>query len=224
MKFAQVADEYGPRTGATQEWVYNVLHYGIISGSFESGMQLKQDDISAALNVSHIPVREALRQLEVQGLVTILPNRGASVSSPSRNEIQDMLEVRAALEGMCLANSAALLEESDIALLQQINREMRYEKDAKKLEQLNRSFHDTLLGYDENGLAKKLIINIHDNIDRFVRACIFGREDRKKRLLSEHDAILEACLDKDFRGAGELLTAHVRNAKDFIPIKLENSK
>ena len=80
MNYSSIAEQIGPRTGATQEWVYRVLRHGIVSGELPGGAQLKQDEISAALNVSHIPVREALRQLEALGLVRIHPNRGASVT------------------------------------------------------------------------------------------------------------------------------------------------
>ena len=80
MDYKAIAEQIGPRVGATQEWIFHVLREGIISGKLPGGMQLKQDEISAALNVSHIPVREALRRLEAQGLVRIHANRGAAVT------------------------------------------------------------------------------------------------------------------------------------------------
>ena len=77
MDYKAIAATVPPRNGAgTQDWVYRVIREGIISGELAGGTQLKQDEISEALNVSHIPVREALRQLEAQKLVTIHPNRG----------------------------------------------------------------------------------------------------------------------------------------------------
>ena len=68
MDYRELAETVGPRTGATQEWVFRVLREGIISGKLKGGTQLKQDEVSAALTVSHIPVREALRQLEFPNL------------------------------------------------------------------------------------------------------------------------------------------------------------
>ena len=82
MDYSAIAELIPPRKGSgTQEWIYQVLRYGIISGNLYPGMQLKQDEISDSLNVSHIPVREALKQLEAQHIVTIHPNRGATVTS-----------------------------------------------------------------------------------------------------------------------------------------------
>ena len=94
MDYKAIADQMGPRVGATQEWIFHVLREGIISGLLPGGMQLKQDEISAALNVSHIPVREALRRLEAQGLVRIHPNRGASVTQLTRDMLLDMMDFK----------------------------------------------------------------------------------------------------------------------------------
>ena len=108
MDYKAIAEQVGPRVGATQEWIFHVLREGIISGKLPGGMQLKQDEISAALNVSHIPVREALRRLEAQGLVRIHANRGAAVTELTRSELLDMMEVRATLSVMMMRGSAPI--------------------------------------------------------------------------------------------------------------------
>ncbi|MBQ2770089.1 MAG: GntR family transcriptional regulator [Clostridia bacterium] len=113
MDYKRIAEQTGPRVGATQEWIFQVLRNGIINGNLPGGTQLKQDEISSALNVSHIPVREALRRLEAQGLVKIHPNRGASVTSLTQQSILDMMQVRATLAVMMLKNSAPHLTEKD---------------------------------------------------------------------------------------------------------------
>ena len=77
MEFARIAQELQPRSIAARDWVFQVIRTAIIRGVLPGGMPLRQDEISTTLNVSHIPVREALRQLEAQGLVRIYPNRGA---------------------------------------------------------------------------------------------------------------------------------------------------
>ena len=102
MDYRELAEAVGPRTGATQEWVFRVLREGIISGKLKGGTQLKQDEVSAALTVSHIPVREALRQLEAQGLVTIHPNRGSTVTQLTRSTLEDMMEIRSSISSQLL--------------------------------------------------------------------------------------------------------------------------
>ena len=113
MNYKEIADQLGPRTGATQEWVFQVLKEGIVSGELKSGMQLKQDEISSMLAVSPIPVREALRKIEALGLVNIKTNKGATVQVLQRNHVLDMMEIRAMLSAMKLKNSAPLFTEED---------------------------------------------------------------------------------------------------------------
>ena len=155
MNYSSIAEQIGPRTGATQEWVYRVLRHGIVSGELPGGAQLKQDEISAALNVSHIPVREALRQLEALGLVRIHPNRGASVTQLSRSTLLDMMEVRATLSVMALRNSAPLLTEEDYDALDAVIAAQRQETDLFRTEELNYRFHDLLSYHAENSVSNR---------------------------------------------------------------------
>lgn len=98
MELKRIADEMQPRTMAARDWVFQVIRTAIVRGVLPGGMPLRQDEISAALNVSHIPVREAFRQLEAQGLVRIYPNRGAIVTKLSRGEMANIMDTRIMLE------------------------------------------------------------------------------------------------------------------------------
>ena len=125
MDYRELAETVGPRTGATQEWVFRVLREGIISGKLKGGTQLKQDEVSAALTVSHIPVREALRQLEAQGLVTIHPNRGSTVTQLSRSTLEDMMEIRASISYYIARRAIPLLSAEDLDELQEVIEEQK---------------------------------------------------------------------------------------------------
>ena len=217
MNYKAIADRVGPRTGATQEWVCSVLREGIVSGELPGGTQLKQDEISSALNVSHIPVREALRQLEAQGLVAIHPNRGASVSRLSRNTLLDMMEVRATLAVMKLKNSAPRLTEEDYQALETVVAEQRQETELFKTEELNYRFHEILGCRDDNVFADTLMNLVHANLDRYVRRGFYEQEDHRARSIGEHEQILAACRAGDYETACNLLREHILNAKDYIP-------
>ncbi len=219
MHYDRIAQEVGPRTGATQEWIYQVLRHGIVAGELEGGTQLKQDEISASLCVSHIPVREALRQLEAQGLVTIHPNRGASVSELTRNEVLDMIEVRATLSVMKLKNSFPFLEQPDFEQMRQAIDMQRKTEDLLETERLNYRFHKILGKHNENSTADRIIDMVHDNIDRYVRKSFYEREERRERCIREHEEILAACQGGRFDDACDLLLGHILNAKDYIPVK-----
>lgn len=223
MDYKAIADQMGPRVGATQEWIFHVLREGIISGLLPGGMQLKQDEISAALNVSHIPVREALRRLEAQGLVRIHPNRGASVTQLTREMLLDMMEVRATLSVMMLKNNAPLLTQEDFDALENVIRQQRETpvEDIVRSEELNYKFHEILTSRADNSMADLMLELIHANIDRYLRASFYGSLETREVSIGQHEGILAACRKGDFETACNVLRDHILNAKEFIPASLK---
>ncbi|HML69083.1 MAG TPA: GntR family transcriptional regulator [Clostridia bacterium] len=219
MDYKAIAEQVGPRVGATQEWIFHVLREGIISGKLPGGMQLKQDEISAALNVSHIPVREALRRLEAQGLVRIHANRGAAVTELTRSELLDMMEVRATLSVMMMRNSAPMLTRADFIALEDIVRQQREAsvEDIVRSEELNYKFHEILTSHAKNSMANFLLELVHANIDRYLRASFYGTPQTREVSINEHEMILQTCREGDFESACNLLRDHILNAKQFIP-------
>lgn len=217
MDYRQIATELGPRIGATQEWVFQVLRNGIVNGELVSGTQLKQDEISVALNVSHIPVREALRRLEAQGLVTIHPNRGASVTRLSRANVVDMMEVRATLSVMTLKNAFPFLTEEDFKKLEDIIAEQKKSDDLFRSEELNYQFHAVFSEHADNTFAEMMTELIHANIDRYVRAYFYSAPDTRDVSIRQHEEIVTACRAKDLDKACEILREHIFMARDYIP-------
>ena len=219
MDYKTIAEQVGPRVGATQEWIFHVLREGIISGKLPGGMQLKQDEISAALNVSHIPVREALRRLEAQGLVRIHPNRGAAVTELTRSELLDMMEVRATLSVMMMRNSAPMLTKADFDALEDVVRQQRETpvEDIVRSEELNYKFHEILTSHAKNSMANFLLELVHANIDRYLRASFYGTPLTREVSINEHEAIMLSCREGDFETACNLLRDHILNAKQFMP-------
>ena len=209
-----------PRTGAS-EWVYQVIRKGITTGEFKGGMQLKQDEISEALSVSHIPVREALRRLESQGLVTIQPNRGAQVATLSRRDILDMMEVRATLSVMALRNSFEHFTEKDFEEMEACASAQPGARNLMEAEEMNYRFHDLLGKYADNAVARLFMGLIHDNIDRYLRGNFYGKTKDRNISASEHRAIVSACREGDCEKACDLLRKHILNANIYIP---EDSK
>ncbi len=219
MDYKAIAEQVGPRVGATQEWIFHVLREGIVNGSLPGGMQLKQDEISAALNVSHIPVREALRRLEAQGLVRIHPNRGAAVTELTRSELLDMMEVRATLSVMMLKNSAPMLTKADFDALEEVVRQQRETpfEDIVRSEELNYKFHEILTSHAANSMANFLLELVHANIDRYLRVSFYGTPQTREVSINGHEAIMMSCREGDFETACSLLRDHILSAKEYIP-------
>ncbi len=217
MNYKTIAEQLGPRIGATQEWVFNVLRSGIVSGQLTGGTQLKQDEISAALNVSHIPVREALRRLEAQGLVTIHANRGASVTKLTRDDVLDMMEVRATLAVMQLKKGAPLLNDDDYQEMEEIVHEQRETSDLLRCEELNYKFHGMFSRHAENTFATLMTELVHANIDRYLRKDFYELSQRRSVSVNQHEQILDACKNGDYDKAADLLRMHILDAKTYIP-------
>ena len=217
MDYRALAEAVGPRTGATQEWVFRVLKEGIISGQLKGGTQLKQDEVSAALTVSHIPVREALRQLEAQGLVTIHPNRGSTVTQLSRSTLEDMMEIRASISYYIARRAIPLMTAEDLDELQAVVEEQKAAKDLFEEERLNYKFHEILTRRAKNKVADMFIELIHCNADRYLRDALYADSDRRNLSIAEHQGILDACRAGDVEKASTLLHDHILEARNYIP-------
>lgn len=218
MDYKAIAASVPPRNGAgTQDWVYRVIREGIISGALKGGTQLKQDEISDALNVSHIPVREALRQLEAQKLVTIHPNRGASVTELSHEMLVDMMQVRAAISTAMLKLAIPRMEADDYIQLERCLADQRLCENAASFEKCNRTFHDLTTKRASNPVAEMMIEIIHANIDRYLRSTFYDDPANRAVSLHEHEEIYAACKAKDAEKAAALLNDHILNAISRIP-------
>ena len=217
MDYRELAEAVGPRTGATQEWVFRVLKEGIISGKLKGGTQLKQDEVSAALTVSHIPVREALRQLEAQGLVTIHPNRGSTVTQLTRSSLEDMMEIRASISYYIARRAIPLITEEELSELQSIIEEQKAASDLFEEERLNYKFHEVLTRNAKNKVADMFIELIHWNADRYLRDALYSDPDRRNRSIAQHQAILDACKAGELEKACDLLHEHILEGRNYIP-------
>ena len=221
MDYRALAEAVGPRTGATQEWVFRVLREGIISGKLKGGTQLKQDEVSSALTVSHIPVREALRQLEAQGLVTIHPNRGSTVTQLTHSTLEDMMEIRASISYYIARRAIPLMTEEDLTELQSVIEEQKAASDLFEEERLNYKFHEVLTRRAKNKVADMFIELIHVNADRYLRDALYSDPSRRGQSIAEHQAILDACQAGDAEKASTLLHDHILEARMYIPEDLD---
>ena len=218
MDYKALAANVENREGfGTQEWVYRVLRAGIVNGTLPGGMQLKQDEISSALNVSHIPVREALRQLEAQQLVTIHANRGATVTELSCDMLINTMQVRAAISVAMLAVAVPRMTEEDFRALDAILEEQRGTTEMIATENLNIRFHEVLTAKANNPVADMLMEIIHANIDRYLRTGFYSDAADRENSVVEHEKILNVCKAGNVDEAVKLLQAHIMDAAALIP-------
>jgi DNA-binding GntR family transcriptional regulator len=195
------------------------LRRRILDGEFPEGFQLKQDALAADFGMSRIPLREALVQLESEGLVRILPHRGAQVSGLSHTEISELFELRALLEPRLLRLSAPRLTTADYAALEQINAEYRAEIRAMnpgRWGELNTKLHLTLMARAEQPRTLAIVTALLQNTDRYTRLQLSLTGRGRTRAEKEHVAMVRLCRAGDVAAACKLLTAHIRHAEAML--------
>jgi DNA-binding GntR family transcriptional regulator len=188
--------------------VADVLREAILRGILVAGQQLRQDEIARELGVSHIPVREALRQLEAEGLVRLRPYRGFEVSELSPEEVEELYEIRIPLECQALKLALPHLTEQDLERAAQVLDAIDAEEDPSRWSQLNTEFHAVL--YTPSGRQRllNLIRTLRTNVDRYLRLYISVMH-RKQYSQREHRKILEAVRLKDPAAAVAALEEHL---------------
>ncbi|BAK48331.1 transcriptional regulator [Clostridium sp. SY8519] len=193
--------------------VYHILEENILSGKYKPNEELKEKAIGDELCVSRTPVREALRQLELQGLVTITPNRGAQVVGISREDMYDILEIRSMLEGYCAQKAARHASDDQVAELEEIvyltdfhvqrgNAEQVFEEDNR--------FHETLYRASGSKILEHVLSNFHHYLQR-VRKVTLASGTRAAFSNDEHKAIVQAIRAHDGELAKKLANDHIMN-------------
>lgn len=217
MDLKKIAEEMQPRSMAARDWVFQVIRTAIVRGELPGDMPLRQDEISTALSVSHIPVREAFRQLEAQGLVRIYPNRGAVVTKLSCKELSDVMDTRILLEVGALRLALPHITEEDLARARELLELFSKEKDPIKGAELNLKLHFSLYDPCDNQTLLALIDQMHANVDRYITP-FFGKEEVSAELytVDEHSQIISACESKDTELATAILRTHLQRTKNLL--------
>jgi DNA-binding GntR family transcriptional regulator len=187
------------------------IREAIVTGAFDEGEPIRQDDVAKLFDVSKIPVREALKRLEAEGLVEFQRNRGAVVASVSEPEIAQIFEVRAMLETNALKLSVPHMTPKTFRRADEYCDAFARETNVARWAELNWQFHSCLYEDAERPFLLNLIRSVNDRIERYLRIQLTlsggtGVDDR------EHRQILAACRKKNAEKAAELLHRHISNA------------
>jgi DNA-binding GntR family transcriptional regulator len=194
--------------------VVDALRERILRGDFPDGEPLRQDALAEDLGVSRIPVREALRQLEAEGLVTFSPHRGAIVSSLSLAEISELFELRAEIECDLLRRAIPLMTKEHVDRSQEVLDEFEtayLAGDAPRWGALNWHFHASLYVAANRNLTMGIIQKLHHHSDRYFRIQLV-LTDGGARATEEHRDIAMAVRKKDVKTACQLMRTHILGA------------
>jgi DNA-binding GntR family transcriptional regulator len=199
------------------------LRHRILDGDFKAGFPLRQDALASEFGVSRIPIREALMQLEAEGLVKIHPHRGAIVSELSTDEVQELFELRALLEPRLLRASVGHLTSNDYDKLSRILQEYSAELRANHIRrwgELNTEFHMLLYSHAKQPRTLAIVANLLQECDRHTRLQL-SLTDGMKRAETEHAELLRLCKSGRITDACSLLKAHIEDVGKSLRIYLE---
>ncbi len=205
--------------------VFESIREDILSGRYKQGTELKETAIGAELGVSRTPVREALRQLELEGLVTIIPNRGAYVNAITAKDVEDIYVIRSMLEGLCARWATEHITEEQLDGLEEtlcLSEYHTQKKNFEKLHELDSQFHEQLYEASNSRILNHVLSDFHDYV-RMVRKATISSNTRSVKSTEEHRAIFEAVKARDPDQAEELAKRHVKRTIESIQVYgLEN--
>lgn len=191
--------------------ILDQLRQAILDGTHPSGTQLRQDALAELYGVSRIPVREALFQLEAEGLVKIVPQKGAIVSDLMQEEIDDVFELRRLMEPRLLARSVPLFTAEDFARLEAIHARFTAatrSHDVSRWGILNADFHMALYERAPLPRTRQIVAGLLQTSDRYTRLQLSTTE-AMGRAESEHAELITLCRARDVDAACRFLDAHI---------------
>lgn len=185
------------------------LRHQIITGQLAEGAPLRQEKLAAELGVSRVPLREAIRQLEAEGLVVSELHKGTVVSSLSLEEIEELFEIRLRMETWLFEAAIPRMTEADFVLAETVTDEAMASGSVENWGELNWRFHEALYRPSGHLIALKLLRTVHDNANRYVNLQIAVAED-VERELADHRALIAFARLGDIRRGGDTLRAHIQ--------------
>ncbi len=196
---------------AKADLAYESIRNAIMDGRFRPGDRLVTDAIASALNVSRMPVRDAIKRLQAEGVVDVFPSKGATVATVSVDHLKEVFAVRSVIEGLAAREAAKFITPDQISDLWKLFSEMEIlvRSGAARAELAkNKEFHQTLYRLSENNLLQSMAEGLADSIDRY-RLRFHRLPRRSEEVLEQHRAIIHAISSHDHEEAERLTREHI---------------
>jgi len=191
----------------------------IADGKLKIGQRLKEADLCRSLGISRTPVRDALKTLQSEGIVEIIPNKGAFVAEPDLKEIKDMFEMMSLLEGYSAGIVAReKLTEENLETLEEMHRDLKssyQQNNLEKCSEINISFHKYLAELSNNKHLSEMILKLQYK-NYIYRSCHLYWHNRLDKSLKEHEALMRAFRQKDYLEAEIAMRTHLLNQYEEI--------
>ncbi len=203
--------------------VFEKLREDILSGVYKEKEELREVSVGEELGVSRTPVREALRKLELEGLVRIIPNKGAYVTGITQEDVRDIYKIRSILEGLCARWATEHITEEQLTELEEILLLSEFhlkKKDAcaEQVSVLDGRFHKVLYEASNSRIMEHVLSDFHKYV-KMARRMSVGSKNRAEKSIQEHKEILEAIKKKDADMAEQLANRHIMNVMANLHIE-----
>lgn len=208
-----------------REVIFNTLREAIIVGELKPGERLMEVQLADKMGVSRTPVREAIRKLELEGLVNMVPRKGAQVADLSVKDIMDVLEVRATLDGLATALSAQRITEEECKELKHINTQFINYMEKDNLQgsiKKDVEFHDIIYRSSRNEKLIQIANNLREQVQRF-RVIYLKDYISSKDIIKEHADIIEAVTNKNSTLSQEYAQKHIKTQESAIISSLKRN-
>lgn len=217
--FDVTVNEYLP----LREVVFNSLRAAILKGELEPGERLMEVALANKLGVSRTPIREAIRKLELDGLVVMIPRKGAIVAKITEKDLRDVLEVRESLEELAIRLAVKRMSEDDIVQLRvacdTFSRAVDEGDDFRELAKKDVAYHDIIYASTENQRLVQMLNNLREQMYRY-RLEYLKDESAHKTLAQEHIQITEAIRTRDEETAVKVMRRHILSQEKAVLNKI----
>lgn len=208
--------------------VFNTLRQAILTGELKPGERLMEIHLANRLGVSRTPIREAIRKLELEGLVTMIPRRGAEVAQITEKSMSDVLEVRRAMDALCAELACERITEEELAQLKDACvhfERVTATRDVKQIAKADVQLHDIILQATGNNRLIQLVNNLSEQMYRY-RFEYIKDFSQHQRLVEEHRIIYDSLVSRDKERASEAAKVHIDNQRKAIihQIRLDREK
>ncbi|MCL5965742.1 MAG: GntR family transcriptional regulator [Deltaproteobacteria bacterium] len=208
-----------------REKIVETVRQAIINGQLPPGTRVAEPDLADRFGISRTPIREAFRQLESEGFITVIPRKGAVVASFSEKDISDFYDIKMVLEGYAARCAAKNLTERDIARMESVNRQMEgasSKKDVRKVFALHNEFHDIFLAASGNEKLRSIVDNMVMQFQRF--RILLSMPGRIEGSIRQHQEIIEAFRKRNAALAGALVEKNAAYGKKILLKEFSKAK
>lgn len=198
--------------------VFNTLRQAILRGELKPGERLMEIQLANKLGVSRTPIREAIRKLELEGLVLMIPRKGAEVAEITEKSLRDVLEVRRALEELAVELVCEKITDEQIQDLKGAAEDFKAslkEGDITRIAEADVKFHDVIYMATDNQKLIQLLNNLREQMYRY-RIEYLKKKECYPQLLEEHETIIQAIEEHDKKKATDITVQHINNQVDTV--------